>query len=114
MPFLAEIKAPVMVSSDLIKACKDGLDAIRLCMQLSNLSQEYIADQLGIDPGHMTRMLQGRANFPDKKRKALMLLCGNYAPVQYDAYSLNLDLRVKDKEEEIRELRTKLAMLGAA
>jgi hypothetical protein len=36
--------------------------------------------------------MQGRANFPDRRRIQLMQVCGNYAPLQYDAWACNFQL----------------------
>ena len=72
MPWLSEVKAPVFVEKALIDACANGLDAVRLCVQRSGLSSETLSGDLHIDKGHFTRMMQGRANFPDAKRTALM------------------------------------------
>lgn len=114
MPFLAVTKAPVMVDSKLIRACTDGLQAIRLCIQMSGLSQETVGEQLRIDKGHLTRIMQGRAYFPDAKRKDLMLLCGNYAPVQFDAWALGLELREPSNEARIKELQAEIERLAGA
>jgi hypothetical protein len=92
MPWLAEVKAPVMVDGERIAACRDGLDAVRLCVQLSSLSNETLCADLSIDKGHFSRMMQGRANFPDSKRVSLMWRCGNYAPLQYEAKAMGFGL----------------------
>ncbi len=98
---------------DLIKTCRHRLDAIRLCIQLSNLPQEVVCDELGINKGHWTRMMQGSAHFPDAKANQLMRVCGNYAPLQYEAWSNGFNLVQRASEEEITELRTRLAQLEA-
>lgn len=93
---------------ELIKTCRHRLDAIRLCVQLSSLSNEYVSGQLGIDKGHWTRIMQGKAHFPDAKSVDLMTLCGNYAPLQYEAWACGFDLQESSKEQRIRELEAEL------
>lgn len=79
----------------LVEACRNGMDAIRLCIQLSGHQQYFLADRLGIDRGHMSRIMSGRAYFPDQLRGRLMRLCGNYAPAQFDAHDLGMALVIK-------------------
>jgi len=109
MPFLAEARKAVDVPIEFIRACPDELAALNLCMNLSNLSDETIRDKLGIDKGHFSRMRKGRGNFPANKRLQLMAICGNRAPVQFEAMHLHCDLVEKSKDALIRELEAKLA-----
>jgi len=103
MGFMQEVKRPKMVAPELIRACKNRLDAIILCIQLSRLSQGEVAKRLGLDKGHLTRILQGLAYFPDQKSIDLMSVCGNYAPLQYEAHACGFqlfeDLRAKKKAD---------------
>ena len=111
MPLLGEVRRPELVADELIRACRHRLDAIRLCVHLSGMSNDELARRLGIDPGHWTRIMQGRAWFPDPKSVDLMHLCGNYAPLQYEAQACKFRLVKVDHEEEIRDLRARLAAL---
>jgi hypothetical protein len=108
MGFLANVKEPVMVETALLTHCKNRLDAIRLCVQLSNYSNEVVCENLGIDKGHFSRIMQGKAHFPDSKSVDLMMLCGNYAPMQYEVmrtgYILQKDTLALRKEMLRREL----------
>lgn len=114
MPLMAVMRTPKDVPIEFIKACKDELAALNLCMNLSNLSDEAIRDSLGIDKGHFSRLRKGRGNFPANKRVAVMELCGNRAPVQYEAWRLNCELVDLSKDAQIRELEQQLQLLKAA
>lgn len=114
LAFLTEARKAVDVPIDFIKACKDELAALNLCMNLSNLSDETIREELGIDKGHFSRMRKGRGNFPANKRLHLMAICGNRAPVQFEAMHLNCDLVEKSKEARIRELEAELELVRRA
>jgi hypothetical protein len=108
MPFVGNSKTPQLVADSLIIKCRHRLDAIRLCIQLSDYSNETIAENLGIDKGHFSRIMQGKAWFPDTKSVQLMNLCGNYAPLQYEAqatgFKLFKDTVAQRKEELLLEL----------
>lgn len=111
MPFLGEIKKPSLAPIELVKACRHRLDAIRLCVQLSSLPNSVICSRLGIDNGHWTRIMQGQANFPDQKANDLMQVCGNYAPLQFEAWSNGFDLMEQAKDIRIKELEAELEKL---
>jgi hypothetical protein len=108
MPLLSDARRAVDVPIEFIKACKDELAALNLCINLSNLSDETIREALSIDKGHFSRMRKGRGNFPANKRLRLMALCGNRAPAQFEALHLNCDLVERSKEARIRELEAEL------
>ena len=114
LAFLTEARKAVDVPLEFVKACKDELAALNLCINLSNLSDETIREELGIDKGHFSRMRKGRGNFPANKRLHLMAICGNRAPVQFEALHLNCDLVEKSKDSQIRELEQQLAQLRMA
>jgi hypothetical protein len=114
MPLMAVMRTPKDVPIEFVRACKDELAALNLCMNLSNLSDEAIRDKLGIDKGHFSRLRKGRGNFPANKRVAVMELCGNRAPVQYEAMRLNCELVDLSKDAQIRQLEQQLQLLKAA
>lgn len=114
MAFLAEARKAIDVPIEFVKACKDELAALNLCINLSNLSDETIREKLDIDKGHFSRMRKGRGNFPANKRLHLMALCGNRAPVQFEALHLNCELVEKSKDALIRDLELQLQTLRAA
>lgn len=98
---------------ELVKLCDDELDAIRLCIQLSRFTHDFIGKELSIDKGHFSRIMSGTAGFPTSKRLALMRLCGNRAPIQYEAMNVGCDL-VESKEARIKELEAQLEAVRAA
>lgn len=113
MPLLGSVKGVTFAPWPLVERCRDMLDAVRLCVQLSGLPNEYIAGALSIDKGHFTRMMQGLAHVPTKKTHRLMQVCGNLAPVQFLAMSFGLRL-VEQPTQRIAELEAELAKLRAA
>jgi hypothetical protein len=114
MPFYSGAKGLTNAPGELVSKCRHGLDAIRLCIQLSNHTHEFLCEELGIDKGHFSRIMQGKAWFPDTKRIELMSLCGNRAPAQYDAIMTGCELVELSKDAQIRSLRAQLAELGVA
>lgn len=114
IPCISTARRPVEVQPAFIQACRSELEALNLCMNLSGLSDETIRDALGIDKGHFSRIRKGRGNFPPNKRVALMELCGNRAPVQYEAMRLNCEVVDLSKDAQIRALEQQLETLRRA
>ncbi len=100
-----------MVDWALVAKCADELDAIVLCVHMSGLKHEWIRDQLGIDKGHWSRLMQGIGNFPTQKRTQLMSLCGNVAPAQWENMKLGYQMFENQLDREEQELRDRLAAI---
>jgi hypothetical protein len=114
MALLAAQPKPQKVDPMRLSMCQSLLDAIHLCIHLSRLPHYVIAERLGIDRGHWTRMMQAQAHFPTNKMKALMELCGNYAPMQWLARETGFELFEDAKSKRKEELRRELEQLEAA
>lgn len=115
MPMVGEAKPMSRAPSELIERCKNRLDAIRLCVQLSGMTNEFLSRKLGVDKGHWTRIMQGQAHFPDTKSVQLMEICGNYAPIQFELHAFNLPWPVSEtKAERAARLRAEADALERA
>jgi hypothetical protein len=114
MPCMSVMRSPAEVNPAFVAACRNELDSLNLCMNLSGLSDEAIRDALVIDKGHFSRIRKGRGNFPPNKRIALMELCGNRAPVQYEALRLNCEVVDLSKDAQIQALEQQIASLRRA
>lgn len=114
IPLLAEARTPELVDPALIERLDSEDEAILLCVHLSRLSHEAVCSRLGIDKGHWSRILQGRAHFPTRKRLSLMQLCGNLAPIQYEALRSGLSLYESPRAKRKAELLQELERLEAA
>lgn len=103
-----EVKPPRKIDEQLVRSCDSLLDAIHLCIHLSKRKHYDIAETLGIDKGHWTRIMQGQAHFPTNKLRALQYACGNWAPLQFQNWESGFEMyenpTAKRKEELLREL----------
>ena len=97
-----------MAPIEMVKRCRNKMDAMRLCVQLSHSTHESIAIGLGINKGNFSKMLSGQTghvvNFPTNSEGLLMELCGNYAPMQYTVLSCGFDLVVANPRQQRLEL----------
>lgn len=108
MPMHGEAQKVKAAPGELIKMCDDELDAVRLCIQLSKFTQDFIGKQLSIDKGYMSRLLQGNAGALMQKRVALMKLCGTYAPIQFECAELGLVPVPVDEYERLLSMAAEL------
>lgn len=106
-------REPVKVEPHWLSSCGSLLDAIHLCIHLSKLPHYAIAERLGVDKGHWTRMMQGQAHFPTNKMHDLMSVCGNFAPLQWLAENAGFKLYEDPEAKEEAELERKLAAIRA-
>lgn len=97
-----------MVDWALVAKCADERQAIALCVQYSRFANQEIARALGIDKGHWTRIMQCRGHFPTHKRSQLMAICGNLAPLQYEAMKFGFQLYENPIDKEERECEARL------
>ena len=114
IPILAEMPKPARADDNLVGRAGDLLAAVQMCVQLSGLSNEAICERMGIDPGHWTRMMQGRASLQLRKLPDLMRICGNLAPLQYLAREMGFDLYEDARAKRRAELEAELARLKDA
>jgi predicted DNA-binding protein (UPF0251 family) len=114
MPMHGEVKKVKAAPVELVKMCDDELDAVRLCIQLSKFTQDFIGKQLSIDKGYMSRLLQGNAGALMQKRVALMKLCGTYAPVQFECAELGLVPVPVDEYERLLAMAAELDAIKGA
>jgi predicted XRE-type DNA-binding protein len=111
MRMMAAVPEPKKVEDWQLATCNDLLDAIHVCIHLSRMKHYDIAEQLGIDRGHWTRMMQGQAHFPTRKLGQLMKVCGNYAPMQFLARESGFQLFEDPVAMEKAKLKKRLAEL---
>jgi hypothetical protein len=116
---LGEPRRVTNVPEELLNMCEDELDAVRLCIQMSSYTHDYISKQLSIDKGHFSRIMTGSVGFPTHKRLMLMRLCGNRAPVQYEVMQIGLGAAERSAPDESMKtendrLKAEISALKAA
>ncbi len=111
---LSAVERPRPADAYLVNAATDMCHAVRLAIQTSRLSDTTVCDALGIDKGHFSRMMKGKANFPLNKLPDLMVLCGTLLPAQVLARDMGLQMYEDPKAKRKAELVAELARLEGA
>jgi hypothetical protein len=113
MPMASVVKRTTNAPEELLTLCNNELEAVQLCIQLANLPDKKLKSELGIDPGHWTRIMDGTAHFPTSKLCHLQRLCGNTALLQYMAKELGFTVYEDAKAKRKAELEAELKALAA-
>ena len=94
------------IPDEIVAAQPNMTSAINLCISASGLEDKEIYLSLKVDPGHWTRIRQGRAHFPVDQLERLMLLCANDVPMRWLARRRGFDLKPREdhKDKKLREL----------
>lgn len=93
----------------LIMSCASARQALALCVRMSGHSDEFVAEHVGISKGYLSRVLSGSASLDGDRRIKLMRVCGNRAPLQYEAWVMGLHASERSPEDLLREA---MALLG--
>lgn len=92
------------VPRHMIERCETMREALRLCWKVSGLELKEMADDLGIDVKHLSRMLGSNEDdprhFPPNKLVDLMVICRNAVPLRW--------LSIQMGEEPATDLRRQL------
>ena len=101
------------ISESMITRCKDLRAAIRLCIEVSGIAPKEVAFALGIDSGHLSRMVNTSddpRHFPPERLNELMNICCNEIPLRWQALNRGYGLyRLKTElEMENEKLRREL------
>ena len=91
-------KQPIPAPDQLIRQCTSARQALALCVSLSGYSDERVAELVGISKGHMSKIRNGSASLSPDLRLRLMFVCGNTAPLQYDAMVMGVGLALPEQD----------------
>jgi hypothetical protein len=75
---------PSSITADFIRTLQDKRAALKACAMFSGKPLKVIAYELGIDQGHLSKMLNSHddpRHFPHEKENLLMDVCGNEIPL---------------------------------
>ena len=106
----AELALCSQVDAQVVAAQPDMTAAIKLCIQVSGRDQKALYLDLGIDKGQWSRILGGKAHFPQDKLNTLCDLCANEIPLLWWALHRGYGLSPLESalEQENRKLRDEL------
>jgi len=101
------------VSDQIIILKQNFKDALKLTKDISGLTDLQLCQELDIDPGHWSRIWNGRGHFPDEKIVDFMNLCDSIVPLRWLALKYGYELRpmkskLEAENDELREMNERL------
>lgn len=81
------------VSKEVITRIPDFKAALKMCKEISGLTDQQICGELKIEPAQWSCIWSGQAHFPSEKIPCLMDLCGNWVPLVWLAWKYGQELR---------------------
>jgi transposase-like protein len=101
---------PNEISDEVVREFPDFRAAIRACLLFSGKQMKGVAFELGIEPSHLSKMVNAGdepRHFPPEKIPLLMSVCGNEIPLRWLSLSCGYPspLRVSSLEAELVRLR---------
>ncbi len=104
------VNAKQDLSDEIIARISDFKAALKICKEISGLTDQQICAELKIEPAQWSRIWSGQAHFPSEKIPCLMDLCGNWVPLRWLAMHYGQELRPTKTtlERENDKLRAEL------
>lgn len=103
---------PEWVSELLVQRCRSEKDAVALCWAKrtrKGLTLRQAAEELGVQPSHLSNILSGKKYLPHDFRIKFQQLCGNLAIRQYEDQACGfVTQRVTPEQRRIRQLEAQL------
>lgn len=101
------------VSDQIIIMKNNFKDALKLTKDISGLTDLQLCQELDIDPGHWSRIWNGKGHFPDEKIIDFMNLCDSIVPLRWLALKYGYELRpmkskLEAENDELREMNERL------
>jgi hypothetical protein len=102
------------VALEVILACPTFNAALKLCKDISGLTDDQICLHMGYTPAHFSLIWNGNGNkrhFPENDLNKFMDLCGNKVPLIWLAHHCGYGLHplMDEKDRQIDELQAALA-----
>lgn len=110
--WLAELKPPVMIDSDLLSHAKTAHDAILLTWNTRRVkyTQADAAAMLEMPKSHLSNILSGQKYLPDELRVPFMWLCGSLALRQWEdreMEKLGVDFEIMALQKKLEEAKAR-------
>jgi hypothetical protein len=98
LPMLTVYTGPRIVAGDVVEACKQYRDAVRMCWSLrvrNRMAKTAYAAEIGCYPSHLSGYVseqEGRRQLPAEFVAAFEVACGNRCITQWLAAQANLTI----------------------
>lgn len=112
MPLMGDVKRPLHEHPKKeISACGSMAAAIWRALMHAGMTQEEAANRMGMTPGYLSLILNGRRNCPESVIRKIVSITGSLAPVQWLCAQYCGEFYADPVQSERAQLRARLAEL---
>lgn len=114
MPLLGDTRRPQYTHPIReIAAIGSMSQAVGRALLHAGMTQEELADRIGVSASYMSLMMTGRRNWPESAVRRVVTVTGSLAPVQWLCAQYGGEFYVDPVKSEKAQLRARLAELQA-
>ena len=108
------------VSNEIVFRLRTFEDALKVCKEISGLTDQQICQEIDMDPAQWSRIWSRKANFPHNKLVTFMEICKNLVPLRWMNHRFGmeakptktlLELEVEMLKKELAEKDTRLKVI---
>lgn len=104
-PLLAEVPGIARVPSHLIALCRTSGEAVLLAIRVGSKSQRQVANDIGMEPAQLSRIIAGNAHMPADAAVRFAQVVHNWGWQQWVAHSCGMELVQRPESPEERLVR---------
>ena len=97
-----------------IRICRDMADAVWLALRHARMTQEALADRIGVSASYMSLLLNGKRPWQQRQLEAIRRVTGSLATLQLSALREGVELYADPVETRKAALKAELAELERA
>lgn len=114
-PLLAQVPGITRVPAHLIGLCRTSGEAVLLAIRVGAKSQRQVANDIGMEPAQLSRIIAGNAHMPADAAVRFAQVVHNWGWQQWVAHSCGMDLvqRYESPEERMARLEAENEHLRA-
>lgn len=113
---IGPVQGVTRVPAHLVALCHTSGQAVLLALNYGKKSQRQVADDIGMEPAQLSRIIAGNAHMPADKGLIFATSVRNWGWQQWVAHACGMDIvpRAESPEEKMTRLEARVAELEAA
>lgn len=116
LALLGPVQGISRVPAHLVDLCRTSGEAVLLAIRYGRKSQRQVANDIGMEPAQLSRIVSGNAHMPADSGVTFARSVKNWGWQQWVAHASGMDIvpRTESPEEKMARLEARLAELEAA
>ncbi|MFQ6309892.1 helix-turn-helix transcriptional regulator [Lysobacter capsici] len=113
LPLLGPVQGITRVPANLVSLCRTSGEAVLLAIRYGQKTQRQVANDIGMEPAQLSRIVSGSAHMPADTAIAFARAVKNWGWQQWVAFSAGMEMvpRVESPEERVARLEQRVREL---